>query len=320
MDELCNHSTPIEDTKLMEKVKHNSQKGPFGLLTPLVWKNVVRMIVLHSMALVGIIVGPLAKWQSLVFLTFYYLCSSMGVTAGAHRLWAHKTYKAKLPLQIILMFFNCISMQNDILEWSRDHRVHHKYSETHADPHNALRGFFFAHVGWLLMRKHPDVITKGKNIDLSDLYNDPVVMFQRRYYLPLCIFFSIVIPVVVPWYFWGENPWVAYFTLFAFRYVMTLHATWLVNSVAHLWGSRPYDKQLNPSDNRFVCVAAIGEGWHNYHHTFPYDYATSEWGPSINMTTAFIDMCAAVGLAYDRKQVSQEAIDRIRKRKGDLSE
>ena len=320
MDESSNDSTPIEDTKLMEKVKHNSQKGPFGFLTPLVWGNIVIMIVLHSMALVGIIVGPLAKWQSLVFFMFYYLFSGMGVTAGAHRLWAHKTYKAKLPLQIILMFFNCISMQNDILEWSRDHRVHHKYTETHADPHNALRGFFFAHVGWLLMRKHPDVITKGKNIDLSDLYNDPVVMFQRRYYLPLCIFFTIVIPVVVPWYFWGENPWVAYFTLFAFRYVMTLHSTWLVNSAAHLWGSRPYDKHLNPSDNRFVCVAAIGEGWHNYHHTFPYDYATSEWGPSINMTTAFIDMCAAVGLAYDRKQVSQEAIDRIRKRKGDLSE
>lgn len=70
--------------------------------------------------------------------------------------------------------------QNDIYEWARDHRVHHKYSETDADPHNATRGFFFAHIGWLLVRKHPDVIEKGKKLELSDLRADKVVMFQRR--------------------------------------------------------------------------------------------------------------------------------------------
>lgn len=80
---------------------------------------------------------------------------------------------------------NCSSLaslpQNDIYEWSRDHRVHHKYSETDADPHNAKRGFFFAHVGWLFMRKHRDVIEKGKRLDFSDLLADPVVVFQRKW-------------------------------------------------------------------------------------------------------------------------------------------
>lgn len=70
--------------------------------------------------------------------------------------------------------------KNDILEWTRDHRVHHKYSETDADPHNARRGFFFSHIGWLLVRKHPDVARKGKQLDLSDLYADKVVMIQRK--------------------------------------------------------------------------------------------------------------------------------------------
>lgn len=70
--------------------------------------------------------------------------------------------------------------QNDIFEWARDHRVHHKFSETDADPHNAKRGFFFSHIGWLLVRKHPDVIEKGRKLDLSDLKADKVVMFQRR--------------------------------------------------------------------------------------------------------------------------------------------
>lgn len=67
------------------------------------------------------------------------------------------------------------------MDWSRDHRVHHKYSETDADPHNAKRGFFFAHVGWLLVKKHPDVMEKGKGLDFSDLYADKIIMFQRRY-------------------------------------------------------------------------------------------------------------------------------------------
>lgn len=70
--------------------------------------------------------------------------------------------------------------QNDIYEWARDHRVHHKYSETDADPHNATRGFFFAHIGWLMVRKHPDVIEKGRKLELTDLKADKVVMFQRR--------------------------------------------------------------------------------------------------------------------------------------------
>jgi stearoyl-CoA desaturase (delta-9 desaturase) len=70
--------------------------------------------------------------------------------------------------------------KNDIYEWSRDHRVHHKFSETDADPHNACRGFFFAHVGWLLCKKHPEVKRRGKTVDVSDLLQDPVVVYQRK--------------------------------------------------------------------------------------------------------------------------------------------
>lgn len=292
----------------------------FGFKAPIVWFNVYVAIVGHMLAAYGAVMyGPRATWGSWFFYLMLYLLSGLGVTAGVHRYWAHKTYKATVPFQIALMVFNCISMQNDIIEWCRDHRVHHKYTETDADPHNALRGFFFAHMGWLMMKKNPQVFIKGKNIDISDLRHDPVVMFQHRYYLPLCFLFSVFLPIAIPCLLWGESVVVAFFVLFMFRYIMTLHSTWFVNSAAHLWGSRSYDGHINPSDNRFVCIAAIGEGWHNYHHTFPYDYATSEWGPRLNMTTIIIDLMAMLGLVYDRKQVSQEAINRVRKRLGDLS-
>lgn len=112
---------------------------------------------------------------------------AFGITGGAHRLWAHKSYKAKAPLRIILMILQTLAFQNSIYEWVRDHRVHHKYTDTNADPHNSKRGFFFSHMGWLLCKKHSDVKAKGATIDMSDLESDAIVMFQER--LILIIFF-----------------------------------------------------------------------------------------------------------------------------------
>lgn len=125
-----------------------------------------------------------------------------GVTGGAHRFWTHRAYKAKKPLRIILMLCYTLAGQNTIYEWVckfsffqlkffiykfllnilkvRDHRVHHKFSETEADPHNSNRGFFFAHVGWLMMNKHPEVLRKGRMLDMTDINEDPVVQFHQK--------------------------------------------------------------------------------------------------------------------------------------------
>ncbi|CAG2171304.1 unnamed protein product, partial [Oppiella nova] len=152
----------------------------------LVWRNIILMTIVHLSAIYGLYRGVFyAKPMTIYFMYLLGLLSSFGVQCGAHRLWCHRTYKAKLPLQILLAFMHILALENDIYEWSRDHRVHHKYSETDADPHNAKRGFFFAHVGWLLCRKHPEVLEKGKTIDMSDLDKDPLIKFQRRFYIPL---------------------------------------------------------------------------------------------------------------------------------------
>ncbi|CAH1246696.1 SCD5 [Branchiostoma lanceolatum] len=282
----------------------------------IVWRNVVVMSLLHMGAVYGLLLLPSAHVYTLLWAVFCYTMSALGVTAGAHRLWAHRAYKARLPLRIFLAIINCMSLQNDIYDWSRDHRVHHKYSETPADPHNAKRGFFFAHIGWLLVRKHPDVITKGKQIDLSDVLNDPVVRVQRKLYVPSALLMCFVVPTLVP-RLWGESFVTAFFTSAILRYVLALNATWFVNSAAHMWGNKPYDKFINPSQNFPVAFLALGEGWHNYHHTFPYDYATSEVGWKVNPTTVFIDFMAWLGLAYDRKKVSPNLVRARVSRTGD---
>ncbi|XP_051968833.1 acyl-CoA desaturase-like [Xyrauchen texanus] len=309
------------EPETVEDVFDNTYKEKEGPKPPvvIVWRNVILMSFLHVGALYGLSLIPVACTLTLVWSVFCSVYSALGITAGAHRLWSHRSYKASLPLRIFLAIGNTMAFQNDIYEWTRDHRVHHKYSETDADPHNAVRGFFFAHIGWLLVRKHPDVIEKGRKLELSDLRADQVVMFQRRYYkllVPLACFFF---PMFVPWYMWGESLWVAYFIPAILRYTMVLNATWLVNSAAHMWGNRPYDSNINPRENSFVTFSAIGEGYHNYHHTFPYDYASSEFGWRLNLTTCFIDFMCFLGLARDRKRVSKELVLARVQRTGDGS-
>jgi stearoyl-CoA desaturase (delta-9 desaturase) len=218
-----------------------------------------------------------------------------------------------------LTFCNTLAFEDSVIDWARDHRVHHKFSETDADPHNAKRGFFFSHVGWLLCRKHPQVKEKGKQIDLSDLWADPILRFQKKYYNFLMPLISFVMPTVVPMYFWNETFGNA-FCVNLFRYALTLNATWLVNSAAHMWGDKPYDRFINPAENLVVAVLALGEGWHNYHHTFPWDYKTSELGKySVNFSAALIDFFAKIGWAYELKTVSEEMIKKRVLRTGDGS-
>ncbi|GAB0096560.1 Acyl-CoA desaturase [Sergentomyia squamirostris] len=285
----------------------------------LVWRNVTAFALLHIFALYGAwLMITSAKFYTIFFAYSLYVVSMFGITAGAHRLWAHRTYKAKLPLRIILMIFNTIAFQDCAMHWARDHRVHHKFSETDADPHNATRGFFFSHIGWLLCRKHPDVIAKGRQLDISDLKADPVLQFQRKYYNILMPLLCFILPTIIPMYFWDEYFLNSWFVATMFRYTFTLNMTWLVNSAAHAWGHRPYDKNINPSENTGVAIFAFGEGWHNYHHVFPWDYKTAELGNyRLNFATAFIDFFAKIGWAYDLKTVSPEIIKRRAQRTGD---
>ncbi|CAG0919367.1 unnamed protein product [Notodromas monacha] len=285
----------------------------------IVWRNVLIFFVLHVLAVVGAYMAVArAMGLTLLFTLVLLFWGGFGVTAGAHRLWAHRTYKARLPLRLFLTFCQTLALQNSLYEWCRDHRLHHKFSETDADPHNARRGFFFAHMGWLMCKKHPEVKEKGKVLDMKDLLEDPCVYYQRKFYIPLILLIWGVFPTAVPVYFWGEDVAVAMLFSVFFRYVFSLHCTWLVNSAAHLYGNKPFDKFINAAENVRVAYAALGEGWHNYHHVFPWDYKTSELGDySVNLTKMFIDSMAFIGQAYDLKTVSREVILARAARTGD---
>jgi stearoyl-CoA desaturase (delta-9 desaturase) len=125
------------------------------------WPMVIYLVLTHAAAWIGVTSIPQCKWQTWLEAFILWPITGLGITAGVHRLWAHRSYNATLPYRVLLMLFNSIANQGPIYHWARDHRVHHKYSETDADPHNATRGFFFAHMGWLLVKKHPKYVSCG---------------------------------------------------------------------------------------------------------------------------------------------------------------
>jgi len=280
-----------------------------GALWPrLKWGMLIYLGLVHVLGMVGIALalGGHATKVQLLWCFCTYMMAGLGITAGAHRLWAHKSYKASPLMKGILLVFNSISNQGTIFHWARDHRVHHKFSECNADPHNANRGFFFSHMGWLVVSKDPEVTLAGKMIDLSDLKADPFVSFQQRYNPVWNLSFCFIIPALVPT-LWGDGDFMINFWLATARYVTMLHATWAVNSFAHFFGGHPYEKQeRGPAENPLVSIVAIGEGWHNWHHKYPFDYAASELGISeqFNPTKLFIDGAAKLGLVTDRRRMT----------------
>lgn len=152
----------------------------FQFKTRILWRNVAFFSYLHLMALYGMYRFFYAKWATLAFQMVIYIYAGFGITGGAHRLFSHRSYKTKWPLRLFIALAQTMSVQNDIYHWVRDHRAHHKFSETDADPHNARRGFFFAHMGWLMTEKHPEVRRRGKTVDVSDLLQDPIIYYQRK--------------------------------------------------------------------------------------------------------------------------------------------
>ncbi|XP_066157255.1 acyl-CoA Delta-9 desaturase-like [Euwallacea fornicatus] len=308
--------------RLAEETKGNSKlrKEIEDFKPTIRWPDLIAQLFIHLGCLYGLF---LCVWSAKILTTTFALASviasGFGITAGAHRLWSHRAYKARWPLRLLLIFLFTISGQRHVYIWALDHRVHHKYSETDADPHNANRGFFFSHVGWLILTPHPLVVEKRKMVDMSDLEQDPIVMWQKRLY-PLWFFLiAVLMPVSVPVYFWNETVWNSFWINFNARFCITLNIAFFVNSVAHMWGQKPYDKYISPVENLAVSIAALGEGWHNFHHVFPWDYKTGELGNRWNPSTKFIDFFAKLGWAYELKSVSAQMIARRAKRSGDGS-
>ncbi|KAJ8961750.1 hypothetical protein NQ318_021351 [Aromia moschata] len=168
------------------------------------------------------------------------------------------------------------------------------------------------------LRKVMKYCLNSKKMDLSDLENDSVVMFQEKIYHLWSVLWCYVIPALIPWYFWNEDIWLSFIVMGLMRQVFIAHFTLSINSVAHKYGNRPLDKNILPVNNEIMNILAVGEGWHNFHHVFPWDYRSAElWNYKYNFTTGFIELMRKIGWAYDLKAVSTDVVRKRALRTGD---
>ena len=146
------------------------------------WWMASYITLVHLLAVAGLFYVPACKWQTLLWaFVLWPISGILGVTGGVHRWASHKSYKAKLPLRVIIMLCNSIANQGSIRRWAIEHSVHHLHSEKAADPHNAKLGFFYSHMGWLFVYKSKEYFQAKKTINTNHLDNDGVVMWQQKY-------------------------------------------------------------------------------------------------------------------------------------------
>jgi stearoyl-CoA desaturase (delta-9 desaturase) len=226
----------------------------------------------------------------------------LGITAGAHRLWSHRSFTAAWPARLVFMLANSAALQGSIYQWTRDHRMHHKYTDTDLDPHSIQYGFWYSHIGWIFFRKTDKFREASQMIVMNDIENDKIAMFQHKNYFILSHLFCFILPTLYGKYMWNSY-WIGYFYFGVLRWILLLHSTWCVNSVAHMWGTTPYNSKISSRQSTVTSLVAVGEGWHNYHHTYPYDYRASEfnWNNEWNPTTLLLDSLSSVGLVWNKK-------------------
>ena len=229
-------------------------------------------------------------------------------TAGYHRLWAHTSYKATLPLKIFLVAGGAAAVEGSARWWSREHRAHHRYTDTDKDPYSVRKGLLYSHLGWMVFKQNPRRIGRT---DISDLNEDPVVVWQHKNYLSCVIVMALVIPTLVCGFGWGD--WLGgYVYAGILRIFFIQQATFCVNSLAHWLGDQPFDDRNSPRDHVITALVTLGEGYHNFHHEFPSDYRNAIKWWQYDPTKWFIWAAKQLGLAYDLKQFRQNEIEKGR--------
>lgn len=288
------------------KVIHSSEK-PWSLSTFVEKINWLHMVLVVGLPMYGLFEMTRIAWnpKTLVLAFVLYVFSGLSITAGYHRLWAHKAYDAALPVRLFWAFFGAGAVEGLVKWWGHSHRVHHRYTDTARDPYDARQGFWFSHMGWMLTMANP----KNKaRADIADLLADPVVVYQHKYYMYVMLLSAFILPTLIAGFGWGD--WMGGFIIAGlFKSFVIQQATFCVNSLAHWIGVQPFDDRRSPRDHALTALVTFGEGYHNFHHEFPSDYRNALKWWQYDPTKVVIWTLSKLGLAYNLKTFSQNAIE-----------
>lgn len=294
------------------KVRAEEDYGPLPLGQRIV--NLIFILVPLCVLVWAIVYawGRGVGWTELGLMTGLYLATGFGVTIGYHRLFTHKSFRTGKVVTTILGVLGSMASEGPIITWVAHHRCHHQHSDQEHDPHSPhghgsgimgiAKGFFMSHVGWMIVGGRRDLKKY-----VPDLEADPLVRTLSRTFL-LWMALSLILPAVlgglITMTWWGAFMGFVWGGLI--RIAVVHHITWSVNSVCHIWGSRPFDSHDESRNNAIVGVLALGEGWHNNHHAFPTSarHGLKWW--QFDSSYLIIKAMEKVGLVWDVKVPSAE--------------
>lgn len=236
---------------------------------------------------------------------FFFIATGMSITLGYHRLFAHKAFKAGRSVKLTTLLFGAAAFEDSALDWASDHREHHKHvDDEHDDPYSISKGFFWAHMGWIFFKLYPRPLA-----NVGDLKKDPLVMWQHRHHRSIGFGVGMILPATIGFLYGGwESALGAFLLSGVARLVCVQHCTFLINSLCHTIGKRPYDSSTSARDSWLMALFTFGEGYHNYHHSFQHDYRNGvkpwQWDP----TKWAIWALSKLGLATELRRVPEEKI------------
>lgn len=246
------------------------------------------------------------NWATAAWAVSYYFITGIGITAGYHRLFAHRAYKAHPILEWFLICAGSGAVEGSCKWWSRDHRAHHRHVDTKKDPYSSHLGFWHAHIGWMLCKQDKSKIGRA---DITDLKEKWSVNFQHRNYPWFVLAFGFVLPTLVAGLLWGDY-YGGFFIAGVGRLVFVHHSTFCVNSLAHWAGEQTYTDGHTARNSWITALVTIGEGFHNFHHEFPSDYRNGVRWHEYDPTKWFIRTMEMCGLAFDLTRFSINEIQK----------
>ena len=263
------------------------------------FEAIVAFLPLHAACL--LLIWTPFEWSFVAWLVATYAIRMFGITAGYHRYFAHRSFELNRVFQFALAFLAQSSAQMGVLWWVAHHRAHHRYSDTDNDVHSpAVRSFWWAHIGWILDRSSREYDRRS----IQDLEKFPELRLLDKYHRTPAILFGAAVFALGGFhvFLWG----------FVLSTVLLWHGTFTINSLAHLWGSRPLETKDQSRNNFVLALITLGEGWHNNHHQFMGSARQGLRWWEIDVTYYVLWFLSLFGIVRELRARSSPAVLRVR--------
>ncbi|HEX9669824.1 MAG TPA: fatty acid desaturase [Thermoanaerobaculia bacterium] len=264
------------------------------------WTSSLPFILTHVAAVAGVILVGWSPWL-IALAALSYAVRMWAITAGFHRYFSHRTFKTGRVFQFVLAFLGTLSVQKGVLWWAAHHRDHHRHSDQEPDIHSpTLKGFVWAHLGWILSGKHKET----KYDKIRDFARYPELVWLNEHYLapPLAV-------AVLVWLVGGTA---AFVWAGLVATVVLWHGTFVINSLCHVFGRRRFATTDTSKNSLIMALITFGEGWHNNHHYYPGSTRQGFYWWELDLTWYSLKALEWLGVVWDVRGVPERVLEKGR--------